>query len=158
MYQNLKKKIKKEKAKSKKKKKKEEMGGIVRGGEREKEKKMIFCFSLRYMEIVFKGSRGKVHSRIESYMWVLKSWSLVMSRPDSRSDLIEESEPGSGRETIYGDSLLIFSDIGGLKSYNIIKILCTKLQNKTTTVVVFTVSNIQYRVPFTYSKTIHLHY
>ena len=43
------------------------------------------------------------------------------------------------------------SDIGISKSYNISKSY-TKVQNKTTTVVVFTMSDIQYQVPFTYSK------
>ena len=73
-----------------------------------------------------------------------------MSHPDSRFDLISGSEPSSGCETIYWDSLLTFSDIGGPKSCNIIKISYTKLQNKTTTVEVFTVS-------YTYSSESHLH-
>ena len=73
-----------------------------------------------------------------------------MSRPDSRSDPIGGSKPRSGCETIYWDSLLTFSDIGGPKSYNRIKILYTKLQNKTTTVVVFTLS-------YTYSSESYLH-
>ena len=73
-----------------------------------------------------------------------------VSRPDSRSDLIGGSESSSGCETIYWDSLLTFSDIGRRKSYNRIKISYTKLQNKTTTVVVFTVS-------YTYSYESHLH-
>ena len=46
----------------------------------------------------------------------------LMSHPDSRSDLNGGSEPSPGRETIYWDSLLSFSDIGGFKSYNCIKI------------------------------------
>ena len=41
---------------------------------------------------------------------------------------------------LYWDSLLSFSDNGGPKSYNLIKISYKKVQNKTTTVVVFTVS------------------
>ena len=47
----------------------------------------------------------------------------------------------SGRcETLYWDSLPAFSDIGGPKSYNRIKISYIKIQNKTTIVVVFIVS------------------
>ena len=49
-----------------------------------------------------------------------------LSRPDSLSDPIGGSEPSSGCETIYWDSLLTFSDIGGPKSYNKIKISYTK--------------------------------
>ena len=73
-----------------------------------------------------------------------------MSHPDSRSDPIGGSEPSSGCETIYWDSLLTFSDIGGPKSYNRLKISYIKLQNKTTIVVVFTLS-------YTYSSESHLH-
>ena len=73
-----------------------------------------------------------------------------MSHPDSWSDPNGGSESGSGRETIYWDSLLTFLDIGGPKSCNRIKILYTKLQNKTTTVVVFTLS-------YTYNFESHLH-
>ena len=54
------------------------------------------------------------------------------------------------RETIYWDSLPALSDVGMSKSYNYINISYTKLQNKTTTVVVFTVS-------YTYSSGSHLH-
>ena len=74
----------------------------------------------------------------------------TLSHPDSRSDPNGGSELGSGRETIYWDSLLTFSDIGGPKSCNRIKISYTKFQNKTATVVVFTVS-------YTYSFESHLH-
>ena len=45
-----------------------------------KEKKKIFSFSLRSTKIgqyVFVGAKGKVVPRIESYAWVLKSWSFV---------------------------------------------------------------------------------
>ena len=49
-----------------------------------------------------------------------------LSRPISRSDPNGGSEPSPGRETIYWDSLLTFLDIGGPKSYNIIKISYTK--------------------------------
>ena len=48
------------------------------------------------------------------------------------------------------DSLLAFSDIGVPKSYNCINISYAKIQNKTTTVVVFTVS-------YTSSPESHLH-
>ena len=73
-----------------------------------------------------------------------------LSCPDSRSDPIGGSEPSSGCKTISWDSLLTSSGIGEPKSCNIIKISYTKLQNKTTTVVVFTVS-------YTYSSESHLH-
>ena len=73
-----------------------------------------------------------------------------MSQPDSRSDLDGGSEPGSGRESIYWDSVPALSDICVSKSYNCINMLYTKIQNKTTTVVVFTVSH-------TYSPESHLH-
>ena len=43
-----------------------------------------------------------------------------------------------GGARLYWDSILAFSNIGGPKSYNEIKISYTKIQNKTTTVVVFT--------------------
>ena len=49
-----------------------------------------------------------------------------VSHPDSRTDPKGGSELGLGRETIYWDSLIPFSDIGGPKSYNIIKISYTK--------------------------------
>ena len=50
-----------------------------------------------------------------------------LSHPDSRSDPNGESEPGSGRENLYTGTLCLpFSDIGGPKSYNIIKISYTK--------------------------------
>ena len=65
-----------------------------------------------------------------------------MSHLDSRSDQDGGSEPSLGCETIYWDSLPALSDIGVSKSYNRINILYTKIQNKTTTVVVFTVSHI----------------
>ena len=74
----------------------------------------------------------------------------MVSRPVSRSDPIGGSEPGLGRETRYWDYLLNFLDIGGPKSYNIIKRFYTKLQNQTTTVVVFIMS-------YTYSTESHLH-
>ena len=48
--------------------------------EREKREKRFFRFSLRSTEIgptVFVGARGKVHPRIESYVWVPKSRSFV---------------------------------------------------------------------------------
>ena len=67
-----------------------------------------------------------------------------MSHPESRSDPIGGSESSSGREIIYWDSLPALSDVGISKSYNYINITYTKVQNKTTTVVVFTVSHIQY--------------
>ena len=41
---------------------------------------------------------------------------------------------------LYWDSLPAFSNIGGPKSYNKIKISYTRYKNKTTTIVVFTVS------------------
>ena len=50
----------------------------------------------------------------------------------------------------YWDSLPGLSDVGMSKSYNYINISYTKLQNKTTTVMVFTVS-------YTYSSESHLH-
>ena len=80
----------------------------------------------------------------------------TVSHPDSWSDPIGGSKPSSGCETIYWDSLLFFfffsdlSDLGRPKSYNIIKILYTKFQNKTTTVVVFTMS-------YTYSSESYLY-
>ena len=64
-----------------------------------------------------------------------------MSHPDSWSDPDGRSEPGSGRETIYWDSVPTLSDIGVSKSYNCINMLYTKIQNKITTIVVFTVSH-----------------
>ena len=73
-----------------------------------------------------------------------------MSHPDSRSVPDVGSEPDSGHETIYWDSVPDLSDIGVSKSYNCINMLYTKIQNKTTTVVVFTVSR-------TYSPESHLH-
>ena len=73
-----------------------------------------------------------------------------MSHPDSRSDPIGGSEPSSGRKTEYWDSLPALSYIGVSRSYNCINMLYTKVQNKTTTVVVFTVS-------YTYSPESHLH-
>ena len=75
---------------------------------------------------------------------------VTLSHPDFLSDPNGGSEPGSGRETIYWDSLPALSDIGMSKSYNYINILYTKIQNETTTVVVFTVS-------YTYSSESHLH-
>ena len=66
------------------------------------------------------------------------------SHPESRSDPIGGSESSSGREIIYWDSLPALSDVGISKSYNYINITYTKVQNKTTIVVVFTVSHIQY--------------
>ena len=80
----------------------------------------------------------------------MKRVKLKLSHPDSQSDPNGGSEPGSGRETIYWDSLFILSDVGVSKSYNCINISYTKIQNKTTTVVVFTVSH-------TYSPESHLH-
>ena len=74
----------------------------------------------------------------------------MLSHPDSRSDLNGGSESSSGRETIYWDSLPSLSDIGVSESYNCIHISYTKIQNKTTTVVVFTLS-------YTYSSESHLH-
>ena len=68
----------------------------------------------------------------------------VLSSPDSRSDSIGESKQSSGCEIIYWDSLPALSDIGISKSYNYINISYKKVQNKTTTIVVFTVSHIQY--------------
>ena len=50
-----------------------------------------------------------------------------------------KAERGGGARLDW-DSLLAFSDIGGLKSYNYFKISDTKIQNKTTTIVVFSVS------------------
>ena len=73
-----------------------------------------------------------------------------LSHPDPRSDPNGESEPSLGRETIYWDSLPALSDIGVSKSYNYINMLYTKIQNRTTTVVVFIVSH-------TYSPESHLH-
>ena len=55
-----------------------------------------------------------------------------------------------GGARLYWDSLPAFSDIGRPKSYNCIKISYTKIQNKTTTVVMFKVS-------YTYSPESHLH-
>ena len=80
---------------------------------------------------VFLGLDELCHNILQTSLM----WSLIMSHPDSRS------EPGSGRETIYWDSLPTLSDIGVSKSYNCINMLYTKIQNKTTTVVVFTVSH-----------------
>ena len=74
----------------------------------------------------------------------------AVSHPDSRSDPDRGFEPDSGRETIYWDSVPALSDIGVSKSYNCINMLYTKIKNKTTTVVVFTVSH-------TYSSESHLH-
>ena len=54
------------------------------------------------------------------------------------------------RERLDWDSLPALSDISVSKSYNCINMLYTKIQNKTTTVVVFTVSH-------TYSPESHLH-
>ena len=54
------------------------------------------------------------------------------------------------RERLDWDSLPTVSDVGASKSYNCINILYTKIQNKTTTVVVCTVS-------YTYSPESHLH-
>ena len=71
-------------------------------------------------------------------------------RPNSRFDPIGGSELVSGRETIYWDSLPALSDINISNSYNYINISYSKVQNKTTTVVVFTVSYI-------YSTESHLH-
>ena len=68
----------------------------------------------------------------------------VVSRPDSQSDPIGGSEPSSGCETIYWDSLPTLSDIDISNSCNYINISYTKVQNKTTIVMVFTVSHIQY--------------
>ena len=73
-----------------------------------------------------------------------------VSHPNSRSDPNDGSEPSSGRETKYWDSLPALSDIGVSKSYNCINISYTKIQNKTTIVVVFTLSHI-------YSPESHLH-
>ena len=75
---------------------------------------------------------------------VLRNALGELSRPESRSDFIGGSEPSSGCKNIYWDSLLALSDVGISKSYNYIHISYTKVQNKTTTVVVFTVSHIQY--------------
>ena len=74
----------------------------------------------------------------------------MLSHPDSRFDPIGGSEPSSGCETIYWDSSPVLSNVGMSKSYNCINISYTKLQNKTTTVVVFSVS-------YTYSSEFHLH-
>ena len=67
-----------------------------------------------------------------------------LSQLESQFDPIGRSEPSSGYETIYWDSLPALSDIGISKSHKYIDITYTKVQNKTTTVVVFTVSHIQY--------------
>ena len=56
------------------------------------------------------------------------------------------------------DSLPILLDVGVSKSYNYINISYTKIQNKTTTVVVFTMSILTVLSPITYIKTIHLHF
>ena len=69
-----------------------------------------------------------------------------MSRPFPRP--IKAEREGGAR--LYWDSLPTFSDIGGPKSYNCIKISYTKIQNITTTVVVFTVL-------YTYNLESHLH-
>ena len=81
---------------------------------------------------------------------LLQERNCDLSHPDSWSDPNGGSEPSSGRETIYWDSLPALSDIGMSKSYNCINISYTKIQNKTTTVVVFTVL-------YTYSYESHLH-
>ena len=60
-----------------------------------------------------------------------------------------EAERGGGAR-LYWDTLPAFSDISEPKSYNCIKISYTKIQNKTTTVVAFTLS-------YTYSHESHLH-
>ena len=62
------------------------------------------------------------------------------------------------RETIYWDSLPALSDVGMSKSYNCINISYTKLKNKTTTVVVFTVSIHTVLGPIYIYKTIHYIY
>ena len=67
-----------------------------------------------------------------------------MSHPDSWSDPNGGSEPSSGRETIYWDSLPVFffkADLGpvGIQIISVItKIIY--IYKRTTTVVVFTVS------------------
>ena len=71
---------------------------------------------------------------------------VELSRPFPRPT---KAERGGGAK-LYLDSLPAFSNISGSKSYNCIKISYTKIQNKTTTVVVFTVS-------YTYSYESHLH-
>ena len=85
--------IKIKKKKDKKKKKSQKGGGeghfwerqkMVERSEREREREKRGVereiFSLRSTEIglaVFIGTRGKVDPRIESYAWVLKSWSFI---------------------------------------------------------------------------------
>ena len=72
-----------------------------------------------------------------------------MSHPDSRFDPNGGSEPSSGRETIYWDSLpiifyfLFFLDIGVFKSYDRTKISYTK-------------QNYYHRNLYTYTES-HLH-
>ena len=74
---------------------------------------------------------------------------LCCSEPIKRSAVRCECH-ARRRERLDWDSLLSFSDIGGSKSYICIKISYTKIQNKTTTAVVFTVS-------YTYNPESHLH-
>ena len=73
-----------------------------------------------------------------------------MSHHNSRSDPNSGSELSLGRKTMYWDSLPALSDVGMSKSYNCINISYTIIQNKTTTVVVFTLSH-------TYSSESYLH-
>ena len=57
------------------------------------------------------------------------SSSIIVSHPDPRSDPNDGSEPSSGRETIYWDSLPALSDVGMSKSYKCIDISYTKIYN-----------------------------
>ena len=82
---------------------------------------------------------------------------VTQSDPDSRSDPNGGYEPSPRRETIYRDSLPALSDVGMSKSYNCFNISYTKLQNKTTTVVVFIVPYTTMSLIYIY-KTIHYIY
>ena len=81
-----------------------------------------------------------------------------MSHLDSRSDTNGGFEPGLGCEAIYWDSLITLSDISMSKSYNCINISKTKIQNKTTTVVVLQCHIHTILSPIYIYKTIHYIY
>ena len=77
----------------------------------------VYCevpnnIDLRFMERADDSTPGGEHNGVffthEHLAAGLRFPIPAMSRPDSRSDSIGESEPVSGCETIYWDSLLFF--------------------------------------------------
>ena len=87
------------------------------------------------------------HDHVDT-TWHLGKWihGMMCHAPSPVPPRRSEREVRDCIGTLY----FLFSDIGGPKSYNCIKISYTKIQIKTTIVVVFTVS-------YKYSPESHLH-